>query len=97
MAADQTLRGGSFYQEVTAPATFDGAGQIADVGFVANHWKFYLKSGTAAEISFDGQNVHGTLGPSGTLPVELETFTPKSRVWIRGASSPVVAVHASIS
>lgn len=97
MAADQPLKSGSFYQEVTAPATFGGAGQIADVGFVANHWKFFLKSGTSADISFDGVNVHGTLGPSGTLPIELETFTPKSRVWIKGASNPVIAVHASIS
>lgn len=86
-----------FYADVTVPAAFDGAGQIADVGFVANHWRFFLQSNGPVEYSFNGVDVHGMLGPSGTRPMEVEDHVNCSRVWFRGASTPVVSVWASIS
>lgn len=95
MAADVPRKDGSFYSAVTVPATW-GAGD--DVGFVANRWKMVLQSGGPVEFSFDaGETLAGVLGPSGTLPMDVELETCASRVWFKGASAPTVSVWANIT
>jgi hypothetical protein len=82
-----------FYDEITVAATYvlDGG---HDFGFVPAGHRLALQAGGPVYYSFDGATDHGTLGPVGTRPMEVQSGGGKSRIWLRGAGAPDCSVWA---
>lgn len=82
-----------FFDEITVVGSYAADGGH-DFGFVPLGYKLVLQSGGPIEYSFDGATDHGSLGPSGTRPMEvqIEGGGAKSRIWLKGAGSETVSV-----
>lgn len=84
----------NYFDEITVVGSFAAHGG-EDVGFVPHGYKIVLQAGGPVDYSFNGTDIHGTLGPSGTRPMEVQIDGgAKSRIWLKGTGSETVSVWA---